>query len=45
MVEHIKLYGDQAERFQEIKADLEEKLGYEPSNPKVVDKLFAALDS
>ena len=40
MVEHIKLYGAQAERFQEIKRDLAKELGYEPSNPRVVDELL-----
>lgn len=41
MVSHIKLYGGKAERFEDIKAELHEELGYEPSNPEVVGFLMA----
>ena len=30
--ESITLYGGRAERFREIKSEIEESLGYEPSN-------------
>lgn len=40
MTSHIKLYGGKGERFQEIKSELEEKLGYEPTNPEVVGFLM-----
>lgn len=41
MPTHIKLHGTKAERFETIKADLTEQLGYEPSNPEVVGILMA----
>jgi len=41
MTSHIKLYGGKSNRFQEIKEDLEENLGYEPSNPEVIGLLMA----
>lgn len=39
---NIKLYGTKAERFETIKADLDEELGYVPSNPEVMGILMAA---
>jgi hypothetical protein len=44
MVTRIKLHSGREERFEEIKADLEERRGYEPSNPRVVDELLEAWD-
>lgn len=41
MPTHIKLYGTKADRFETIKADLIEELGYEPSNPEVLGILMA----
>lgn len=41
MTVHIKLYGEKGERFTEIKEELTEQLGYEPSNPEVVGILMA----
>jgi hypothetical protein len=44
MTVHIKLYGEKGERFEEIKRDLTEHLGYEPSNPEVVGFLMGDFD-
>lgn len=44
MPSHIKLYGDKSERFEQLKADLTEQMGYEPSNPEVIGLLMAATD-
>jgi hypothetical protein len=44
MVERIKLHSGREQRFQEIKENLEERLGYEPSNPRVVDELLEAWE-
>lgn len=44
MTVHIKLYGSKADRFTDIKQELEEQLGYEPSNPEVVGILMAGID-
>lgn len=44
MTSHIKLYGTKGERFEQIKAELQEELGYEPSNPEVVGLLMARYD-
>lgn len=44
MTSHVKLYGSKSERFEEIKAELTEELGYEPSNPEVVGLLMAAYN-
>lgn len=41
MTVHIKLYGSKGDRFETIKDDLTEQLGYEPSNPEVVGILMA----
>lgn len=41
MTTNIKLYGSKSDRFQTIKADLADRLGYEPSNTEVVGILMA----
>jgi hypothetical protein len=38
--EHITLSGGRAERFREIREDFENDLGYEPSKPEVIGRLF-----
>lgn len=45
MTVHLKLYASKGERFEEIKAGLEEEFGYEPSNPEVVGVLMANYSS
>lgn len=40
MASHIKLSGGKAERFEEIKNQLQDELGYEPTNPEVVGVLM-----
>lgn len=45
MTSHIKLYGSKSDRFEEIKERMEERLGYEPSNPEVVGLIMAAYES
>lgn len=45
MTAHIKLYGGKEQRFEEIKHELAEDLGYEPTNPEVVGVLMARSDS
>lgn len=44
MTTHIKLYGDKADRFEAIKADLTCRLGYEPTNSEVLGLLMASFD-
>lgn len=44
MTVHIKLYGSKADRFENIKQELSDQLGYEPSNPEVVGILMARAD-
>lgn len=39
-VERIKLHGGRGDRFAEIREELEERLGYEPSNTEVVGRLM-----
>lgn len=41
MTVHIKLYGGKAERFETIKEELTEQMGYEPTNPEVIGALMA----
>lgn len=41
MPTHIKLYGSKSDRFEAIKHDITESLGYEPSNPEVVGILMS----
>ncbi|TYL37893.1 hypothetical protein CV102_14280 [Natronococcus pandeyae] len=42
MPTHIKLYGEKGERFEQIQAELERELGYEPTNPEVIGFLMYA---
>lgn len=44
METNIKLYGTKSERFLEIKREVAEALGYEPSNSEVVGLLMAGYD-
>lgn len=44
MTVHIKLYGSKADRFENIKTELSQQLGYEPSNPEVVGIMMAGID-
>lgn len=44
MTVHIKLYGSKADRFEAIKTELTEQLGYEPSNPEVVGIMMAGIN-
>lgn len=41
METNIKLYGSKSARFEEIKAHITERLGYEPSNAEVTGLLMA----
>lgn len=41
MTVHIKLYGGKADRFETIKEELTEQMGYEPTNPEVIGALMA----
>lgn len=45
MPTHIKLYGSKSDRFEAIKRDLTESLGYEPSNPEAVGILMSQFGS
>lgn len=45
MTSHIKLYGSKGERFENIKAEMSERLGYDPSNPEVIGLLMSNYDS
>lgn len=40
MTVHITLYSGKADRFEEIKAELADELGYEPSNPEVIGHMM-----
>lgn len=42
--ENIDLYGGQAERFRELRDDLEARLGYEPTKPRVIGHLLEHYD-
>jgi hypothetical protein len=42
MVVHVKLYGGKADLFENLKAELEDDIGYEPTNPEVVGELMAS---
>lgn len=37
----ISLYGDRADRFEEIRDQLEERLGYRPERPEALGHLMA----
>lgn len=41
MTVHIKLYGDKGERFEEIKAEMANEWGFEPTNPEVIGVMMA----
>lgn len=41
MTSHIKLHGGKGERFETIKDQLIDELGYEPTNTEVVGFLMA----
>ncbi|MDJ1433180.1 hypothetical protein [Halostagnicola sp. A-GB9-2] len=45
MTTHIKLHGTKADRFEEVKLELSNRMGYELSNPEVLGLLMAGLDS
>lgn len=45
MTTHIKLYGGKQERFEEIKNQLADHFGYEPTNPEVMGILMAERSS
>ncbi|WP_226006483.1 hypothetical protein [Natrinema salinisoli] len=45
MTVHIKLYGEKGDRFTEIKDELTDQLGYEPSNPEVIGILMAQFNT
>jgi len=38
--EDLTLYGGRAERFRELRDDLEDRLGYRPSRPRVIGHLL-----
>jgi len=42
--ESLTLYGGKAERFRELKEDLENRLGYEPTKPEVIGHLLYHYD-
>jgi hypothetical protein len=42
--EDLTLYGGKARRFREIRDELREQLGYEPSKPEVIGLLMAGYD-
>lgn len=41
---HVQLHGGQARRFEQLKDDLEEKLGWEPTNTRVAGHLLEHYD-
>ncbi|WP_176696600.1 hypothetical protein [Haloparvum sedimenti] len=41
---HITLYGEKSERFEEVKEELRDRAGFEPSNPDVVMVLIDDSD-
>ncbi|MFP8951742.1 hypothetical protein ACLI4Z_02045 [Natrialbaceae archaeon A-arb3/5] len=44
MTTHIKLHGAKADRFETIKRELSERMGYELTNPEVLGLLMADID-
>lgn len=40
--ESVTLYGDRADQFREIRGDLEDRLGHEPTNAQVIGLLMSA---
>ena len=45
MTTHIKLHGSKARRFETIKRELSDRMGYDLSNPEVLGLLMAGLES
>lgn len=45
MTTHIKLHGTKADRFEEVKRELSERMGYELSNSETLGLLMAGIDS
>ncbi len=45
MTTHIKLHGAKADRFEAVKLELSDSMGYELSNPEVLGLLIAGVDS
>lgn len=44
MTTHIKLHGPKARRFEALKRELSEQMGYELTNPEVLGLLMAGID-
>ena len=44
MTTHIKLHGTKAERFEQLKHEMSDRVGYELSNPEVLGLLMAGLE-
>ncbi|WP_162832293.1 hypothetical protein [Natronolimnohabitans innermongolicus] len=44
MTTHIKLHGSKAQRFEAIKLELSERMGYELSNPEALGLLMAGFE-
>lgn len=42
--ESLTLHGGQARRFRELREDLTEELGYEPTKPRVLGHLLEYYD-
>jgi len=41
---HIKLSGTRADRFEELKRELSDRVGYELTNPEALGLLMSGLD-
>lgn len=44
MTTHIKLHGAKADRFEAVKRELSDRMGYELTNPEVLGLLMAGID-
>lgn len=44
MTTYIKLHGTKADRFEVVKRELSDQMGYELTNPEVLGLLMARLD-
>lgn len=44
MTTHIKLSGTRADRFEELKRELSDRVGYELTNPEALGLLMSGLD-
>jgi len=42
--EDLTLYGGQAERFRDLREELERRLGYEPTKPRTLGHLLEHYD-